>query len=185
MMDSTNLTTRQDGKEPFVDIPESLNKALDEVRSASEVHSEVGAWAMSLRPLLEAAVAEITAATVTRPSRRGTGAINYLVERTEQGEVLTEDRAGGKSKPFRCPAKVYETLVVVLSEAARPLALDEIMTAVAARMGDRPPEHQVRVALRLWMHIEPPLATRNRTRYRPSSLTQFSRQAVEHWNRLR
>lgn len=165
-------------------VPESLVRALEEVVRASEAQSEVGEWARRLRPLLEAAVADISAVTVSRQSRRGTGAINYIVEMTQQGEVLTEERVGGNSQPFRCPARVYETLVVVLSEAERPLALDEIMSAVETRMGERPPEHHLRVALRLWMHIQPPLLTRNRARHRSISPQTFSVDSRALWRRL-
>src|SRR6185437_4373857 len=97
-----------------MEVPESLRKALDEVTRAAGRQSEIGEWARTLRPLLEAATHELASVSVTRTSRRGTGSIDYLVETTQQGEVLTENRVDGRSKPFRCPQAVYIALIDVL-----------------------------------------------------------------------
>ena len=165
-------------------VPESLRKALQEVTAVSSQKSEVGEWARMVRPLLEQAVADLAAVTVTRPSRRGTGDITYIVEKTQQGEVLTENRVGGKSKPFRCPKAVYEALAAVLGETERPLAVDEIMTAVEERLGMRPADHQVRAVLRFWLHTVPPLITRNRARHRPIRSASIVREVTELWGHL-
>jgi hypothetical protein len=167
-----------------MDVPASLQKALEEVQTASESTLDAKELAKVVRPLLEAAIAEISSSTVSRPSRRGTGPINYVVERTQQGEVLTENRVGGRSKPFRCPTRVYEYLVLVLSEADRPLAMDEIMLALEERMGERPADHQVRVPLRLWMHVDPPLIRRSRARYSLNSRDSFLSTAKHLWRQL-
>jgi hypothetical protein len=39
-------------------------------------------------------------------SSRGAGEISYFVEETQQGEVLNEERLGGRSQPLRCPKAV-------------------------------------------------------------------------------
>src|SRR5688572_18870596 len=65
-------------------VAQSLVKALEEVTATSGLKSKFGSFARSLRPLLEAAVRELGASSVTRASRRGTGEIEYVVERTEQ-----------------------------------------------------------------------------------------------------
>ena len=155
---------------------------MQEVTAVSSQKSEVGKWAMMLRPLLEQAVADLNAVTVTRPSRRGTGDITYIVEKTQQGEVLTEHRVGGKSKPFRCPRAVYNILAAILGEAERPLAVDEVMSAVEIRLGERPADHQVRVALRFWMHCAPPLITRSRARHRVTNPATMISEATRLWN---
>lgn len=167
-----------------MEVPESLRKALDEVIKVAGTQSEVGEWARALQPLLEAATLELTSVSVTRTSRRGTGTIQYLVETTQQGDVLTEKRTGGRSKPFRCPRTVYNALIDVLGAAERPLAMDEINEAVGIRMGDRPPEHQVRVALRLWMHRAPPLLVRGRSRHRLAAPDRFRQDAHQLWQQL-
>jgi hypothetical protein len=165
-------------------IPLPLRQALDDVMGKSGHETEVGDFARRLRPLLEAAVEELSAASVTRPSRRGTGEVGYVVEKTQQGEVLTENRPGRKSKPFRCPKLVYETLVAVLAGADRPLGMDEIMAVVEAKTGDRPADHQVRVALRFWMHVQPPQLARARARYRVVSREGFPSQAGRLWRQV-
>lgn len=162
-------------------VPASLRKALSEVVKAAGANTDAAKLAQSLQPLLERAVEELVADSVVRRSKRGTGRIEYVVERTQQGEVLSETRLGGRSKPFRCPKNVYDALAAILDEADRPLALDEIMAAVEARMGDRPADHQVRVALRLWLHVA--VVTRNRARYRALTAS-FEVTGTELWMRL-
>lgn len=174
------------GKETPMGVPVPLKKALEKVIEVSDsgAGSEAERLARWLRPLLEAAVEELATTTITRRSNRGTGEIGYSVEKTQQGEVLTELRHGGKSKPFRCPKKVYEGLAAVLGEADRPLLLDEIMSALETQIGDRPADHQVRVALRLWMHVQPPLVTRSRARHRADSQDEFLGRVTQLWQQL-
>lgn len=160
---------------------EHLNKALAKVRKHAGARSAVGRFAANLLPLLEAA-AEERRNEIVRPSRRGTGEISYLVEKTQQGEVLTEQKA--KSKPYRCPKAVYESVAAVLAAADRPLLMDEIIAATATRFGDRPADHQVRVALRVWMHVQPPLLTRSRARYKASDQGRFLDLAQQLWSSL-
>ena len=160
---------------------EHLNKALAMVRKQAGARSAVGRFAASLLPVLEAAEEEAKS-EVVRPSRRGTGEINYLVERTQQGEVLTERKS--KSKPYRCPWRIYEILAAVLASADRPLLLDEIVERMQGKLGDRPADHQVRVALRYWLHVEQPLLTRSRSRYRVAIGKSFETEAVRRWKDL-
>ncbi len=159
-----------------------LNKALAKVKEHAGARSAVGRFAASLLPLLEAAAEEVRG-EVVRQSRRGTGEISYLVEKTQQGEVLTERKSN--SKPYRCPRRMYETLATVLASAERPLLLDEIVERMAVELMDRPADHQVRVALRLWMHVQPPLVVRNRARHSASHADQFTKKAEALWIKLR
>jgi hypothetical protein len=170
--------------EKIMEVPESLRRVLEEVQRASEVNSDVGRFANTLRMSLEAAIADLAARDVSRPSRRGTGDIKYAIERTQQGEVLSEIRTGGKSKPFRCPREVYFALAAMLEDADRPLGMDEIMSTVEQVLEYRPPDHQVRVPLRLWMHIDPPLLRRSRARHAPILPNSFLSAAAELWERL-
>jgi hypothetical protein len=153
----------------------------------SKESSARGQWAEAINVLLEAAVGEMKAMTVTRPSMRGTGQIRYVVEKTQQGEVLSELRLGGKSKPFRCPKAVYEALAVILNESDRPLPLDEIMSALEKKMSARPAEHQVRTALRFWLHAHSNLIRRNRSRYQYQAVNRvdFLRRTQVLWASVR
>jgi len=121
-------------------------------------------FAKRLLPLLEAVTEELAAGSVVRPAR-GTGQIEYSVAMTEQGEALTERRLGGRSKPFRCPKFIYEALTESLAESKKPLSMDEIMAAAEIKLGNRPADFQIRVALRLWMHSDPPMLVRSRSKY--------------------
>jgi hypothetical protein len=120
-----------------------------------------------------------------RPAARGLGEIEYLVEKTQQGDVLTERRLSGKSQPFRCPKVVYEALAKALGEAARPLSVEELVGAVERTLGVRPPDHQIRAALRFWLHLVPPLIIRSRARYKPIGSTDFASHAEKSWQMIR
>lgn len=84
------------------------------------------------------------------------------VPRRELVGILTEHRVGGRPYPFRCPKPIYDAMAEVLAGADHALSLEEMITAVTAVTGDPPADYQVRVPLRLWMHVEPPLIVRNR-----------------------
>lgn len=165
--------------------PPSLLAAAELVRVAASGKSDHAAFARRLLPLLEEALEAVAGSVVTRPLRRGTGVVEYVVEKTQQGEVLTENRPGRRSKPFRCPKSVYEALIRVLGGADRPLTTDEITSGVERLMETRPPDHQVRVALRLMLHVEPALLSRSRARYRPVDPRQFPKSADALWFSLR
>lgn len=173
------------GKEAIMVVPEPLMQALEKTRVALGSEDTVNGFAKLLLPLLEAAVYELQAGVVVRPARRGTGAMRYVVETTQQGDVLTEERLSGRSQPYRCPKAVYLNLASVLAAAERPLAVEEIISAAEKKVGERPADHQVRVVLRLWMHTEPPLIVRGRARYRPVEPDRLVTHAARHWDRLR
>ena len=111
--------------------------------------------------------------------------MEYSVEKSNTAETLAERRKTGKAQPFRCPRSVYDGLVQVMAYSDRALPLDELLIAVAEMLRDQPPDFQMRVPLRLWMQIEPPLIVRSRARYRPVDAKSFADTANELWNRLR
>jgi CTP-dependent riboflavin kinase len=166
-----------------MDVPVALRKALEEVAKTAASSSEARNFAKAILPLLEAAVTELTSGTTVKRAARGTGKIEYVVQMTEQGETLTERRLSGRSKPFRCPKLVYDALIKAIGEGQRPMSMDDIMTAVEAKLGDRPADFQLRVPLRLWMHTEPPLVIRSRARYRVTG-SSFISAASSLWTRL-
>ena len=114
--------------------------------------------------------------------KRGGATVQYVVEQGANGETLTERREGGTAKPIRCPKAIYDAMVKVLSEADRPLPLDEIIAAVGTALHDQPPDFQVRVPLRLWMQVEPPLVMRNRARYRAVDAADFKGKSSQLWS---
>lgn len=118
-------------------------------------------------------------------SKRGEAEVEYSVEASVNGLVLNERRNGRKAHPLRCPAKVYDAMVAVLSKSGRAVPLDELVSAVAEVLGDAPADYQVRVPLRLWMQVDPPLLSRNRARYRPVDAARFASEATKLWVALR
>lgn len=161
--------------------PDPLAAALEAVKTRTAAKGAVGDFARQLLPLLE----EARGHAVRRRAARGTGEIEYVVEKTQQGEVLTERRLSGRSKPFRCPKAVYDAVVAVLAETPRPMSLDEIVAGIEKRLGERPAEFHVRVPLRLWMHVQPSLLRRSRARYGRSDGSDFPAAATAAWHHLR
>jgi hypothetical protein len=166
-----------------MEVPPLLLTVIKSVEERAVEASDAGRFAAMILPQLKEVVADLSKGEVSRSSRRGIGQMTYLVEKTYQGDVLTE-RKGSGSKPYRCPQRAYEALASILEAADRPLLLDEILAALEKRIGDRPADHQVRVALRLWMYVAPPLVGRNRARYRSSTPESLLLQAHELWKQL-
>jgi hypothetical protein len=76
-------------------------------------------------------------------------------------------------------------MALVLASAERPLAVEEIIVQTAKLLSEPPADHQVRVVLRLWMHVEPALVSRNRTRYAPTDAASFPSSAQSVWEALK
>ena len=116
---------------------------------------------------------------------RGEADIEYIVEDSVNGPVLTEYRRAGKAHPFRCPKAIYDATVQVLAVANRAMPLDEIVAQVGQVLGSHPADYQVRVPLRLWMNVAPPLVVRMRARYSATDAKSFNRTAKTLWADLR
>jgi hypothetical protein len=166
-------------------IPEPLLIAIQLVRGV-RAKGPVGRFAKEVLPLLERAAEQLEdGQPVRRKLGRGDGAIEYVVEKTAQGEVLTERRSGGTSQPLRCPKVVYDAAIRMLATTTKPLSMDEILSGIETVMGVRPAEFQMRVALRLWLHADPALISRLRARYRLADSTGFISKATRLWSSLR
>ena len=94
---------------------------------------------------------------------------NYLYLRIEGLMYMPEARA---------------TMAAVLAEGAKPLSIDDLLGAVEARVGFRPAEFQVRVALRFWLYRQPPVVLRNRARYSSSSAIEMIAAAQALWEKI-
>jgi hypothetical protein len=165
-------------------LPETLKKAMELLTSPLAARGNAAQLAKKLMPLI-AEAQHMTESGMMREARRGTGRIEYVVEKTQQGEVLTERRLSGNSQPFRCPKSIYEVVAKVLATADRPLLVDEIVARVELLVGERPPDFQVRLLLRFWLHAGSPLVIRSRARYRLADPKAFIAQAARLWSSLR
>lgn len=168
---------------------EALHKARELLTALTHRRGEVGRTAEKILALLDRAEDDLAGlragGPVTRPSKRGSGKMEYRVERTPGGETLAEHRIGGTSQPFRCPRGVYDAIVQALASATSPLSVEDIATEVKSREGVQPGDFQIRVPLRLWLQVEPALIIRHRARYRSVTPELFPAATRALWERLR
>ena len=116
-----------------------------------------------------------------RGPRRNNQAQEYIIQRTAEGEFLTERRPTG-SQPFRCPKDAYVAAANVLAEAEEPLHFDELLDRLNAAMNQRQADYRLRVCLRFWGQRG--LMGRFRTRYHASDAGTFVRAAEGAWDEL-
>lgn len=170
-----------------MDAAEALRRAKELAVALSMRRGEVGKVATKILALLDTASQELVAekgGAQARPSKRGDAEIEYRVEKTTAGETLAEHRTSGASQPFRCPRPVYDAIAQVLASATGPLPLEDIAAAVAAKAGVTPGDYQLRVPLRLWLSVTPPLIVRHRARYRAADQA-FLSGTKGLWERLK
>jgi len=166
---------------------ESLHKATELAMALARRRGEVGKVADKIVRLLEEVDRGLGSQhgdPQARQSRKGDVEIEYRVEKTAAGETLAEHRKSGASQPFRCPKRLYDAMVEVLGSAATPLSLEDVAAAVSAKMGLTPGDYQLRVPIRLWLSVTPPLIVRHRARYRAVDRS-FASAARTIWDRLR
>jgi hypothetical protein len=115
------------------------------------------------------------------PRHRPKSPQQYQLERTAEGEFLTEHRPG-HSQPFRCPRSTYDTAAQLLANAEQPLHFDEFAEQLNTRLGSRQPDYRLRVALRFWLRHK--LVDRTRSKYRPADPNTFLHQSADLWQSL-
>jgi hypothetical protein len=114
----------------------------------------------------------------TRRAIQAPASQEYLIQKTDEGEFLTERRPSG-SQPFRCPKDAYDAAARILSKATQPLHFEDLHDQFNSAMGDRQPDYRLRVCLRFWLHHK--IIERSRTRYRPTDPATFLTHAGALW----
>jgi hypothetical protein len=109
------------------------------------------------------------------------GQQQYVLQRTPEGEFLTERRPNG-SQPFRCPKATYDAAAGVLAAAAEPLHFEDLLDRLNAAMNERQADYRLRVCLRFWAARG--RVQRFRTRYRAVDAGAFLREAERLWGEL-
>jgi hypothetical protein len=89
---------------------------------------------------------------------------HYAVRKIQDEEMLMEYRLGSDI-PFSSPKRVFDAVAQVLAKAERPFAFDDIQRRLAEKLGEAPPDYQVRVCLRFFTSPGVLFAKRNRARY--------------------
>src|SRR5258706_14288654 len=77
------------------------------------------------------------------PAERAQG---HFVQRTHEGDFLTERRTSG-SQPFRCPKDSYDAAAEILARADQTFPFDELLDRMNKAMGDRPADYGLRARL--------------------------------------
>jgi hypothetical protein len=164
-------------------VPDSLKTAIEVLRASRRIKGPAKHLVRDVLRLLEEAEKQLrgTGAAVRRESKRSGAAVEYAVEQTARGQFLTERRLSGKSQPFRCPKPIYDAVVKVLGASKKSMSMDEIAHEVTALLGESAADFQLRVPLRFWMHVGPPLVVRHRARYKPAEPESFVVRANEAW----
>jgi hypothetical protein len=122
------------------------------------------------------------AAEPARAARRAQASQGYIVQRTAEGDFLTERRPSG-SQPFRCPKDAYDAAAKLLADAQQPLHFEELLDQLNGAMRERQADYRLRVCLRFWLasgRVE-----RFRTRYRATEPAAFEREAQGLWEKAR
>jgi hypothetical protein len=105
----------------------------------------------------------------------------YVLQRTAEGEFLTERRANG-SQPFRCPRATYDAAAGVLAAATEPMHFEDLLERLNGAMNERQADYRLRVCLRFWAARG--LVERFRTRYRAADASTFLDEARRLWSEL-
>jgi hypothetical protein len=113
--------------------------------------------------------------------RRNTQSQEYIIQRTAEGQFLTERRPTG-SQPFRCPKDAYLAAAKVLAGAEEPLHFDELLERLNSAMEQRQADYRLRVCLRFWG--QQGLVQRFRTRYHAGDAGTFVRDAERAWEEM-
>jgi hypothetical protein len=166
-----------------MEVPDELKIAIELSERSIRAGGPVAVFAREVIRLLKAAEQRLLFENVHTEAKRPSGLkLVYVVDKA--GMMLTEFRTSGKSNPFRCPKGLYDAMVTVLADADRPLGVEEIGAEVGKVTREPPADHQVRVALRFWLHVDPALVSRNRARYRSTNAASFREDAANLWTRL-
>ena len=134
--------------------------------------------------LLEVVDEDLKQRAVKKPGRAKTlprDEPRYTVENTASGPMLTEGKSGEKSPPFRVPKAIYDLVAEVLAVSSKPIRFEDILAEVSQKAVAAPSDFQVRVCLRYWMSVDPPLIVRAKSMYHPVSQTKFISLTQDHW----
>ena len=108
----------------------------------------------------------------------------YTVEKRRRGLHLCEYRIAGRRQPFCCPKDVYELIAAALEKLDRYVQFEELRTVVGKQMQGLPPEYLIRICLRFWHSVDPPIVEKDHTHYRPSARGRFTNAAKRAWREL-
>ena len=116
-----------------------------------------------------------------RPARGEAAGQQYVIQRTHEGEFLTERRPSG-SQPFRCPKDAYDAAAKLLAQTAEPLHFEDLLERLNEAMKERQADYRLRVCLRFW--TAKGTVERFRTRYRALERETFVAEAEGLWRAL-
>ena len=115
---------------------------------------------------------------------RGREGRRYFIEDTATGPLLAEGKIGETSPPFKVSKAIYDATIEVLVSAESPMLFEELLQNVASKIAVPPADYHIRVPLRFWMSLSPPLVHRARKKYHPVERSHFASAAVAAWKAL-
>jgi len=107
----------------------------------------------------------------------------YRIDKAKGQEYLAEYRSANQ-QPFRCPARIYESFVDLMSRVSEPETFEKLLGQMRQKSGEDLPDYLLRMCLRFWMGTHPPLVEKNRTRYKARKRSTFKRDAFRAWREL-
>lgn len=118
-----------------------------------------------------------------RPSA-GSSRSRFRIEVVQGGqEALAEYFTPGRA-PFRCPQHLYEAVANAMERSSVPSGVKDILRSACEIAGEAIPDYLMRVCIRFWQSIEPPLISRERARYAPAEPGSFLLEARKAWRIL-
>lgn len=108
----------------------------------------------------------------------------YTIEQRQRGMFLCEYRIDGRPQPFCCPLEIYEVIANILETTDDFTHFAEIQRGVAEQIGNTPPDYLIRLSLRFWLSIDPPIVQKDRSRYRACVRGKFINAARRAWRDL-
>jgi hypothetical protein len=166
------------------------NKGLDALDAAKDLlddylRENAGREAVSAaRHHVSRARAEMMRLLGIRPVRTRQGAnIDYLLETVGSDVLLTERRRGATSKPYRTSKDMYDAVVRAVTTSSSPPDFEGIVAALSKYLSVELALHEVRMILRFWQHVRPPILKRQKRKYHPLT-ADFSASAGALWSKL-
>ena len=105
----------------------------------------------------------------------------HTVETTASGEFLTESGGDDTSPAFRVSRNIYDLTAEVLANSTKPMRFEDILASVTQKAPAPPGDHQIRVCIRFWLGVDPPLLARGKSMYYPTNRASFQLATTKLW----
>ena len=119
-----------------------------------------------------------------KPGRPPSPGVRYYRRQWKAGDEFLAEYRAGRSQPFLVPQEVYDAAACVMAQARSPISFNDWHEAVNRRLDRELSDYQCRAILRFWLAAKPSLVKKMRTRYQPTSRTDFPTAARRAFEQL-